>query len=76
MQTGRWKVFSTCDKWLGEFRLYRRESGKVLKIADDVISASRYGLMDIRYAECEPVEVSRQAANAQYTPRRDWRFSL
>jgi phage terminase large subunit-like protein len=50
MQTGRWKVFSTCQSWLEEFRLYHREDGKIVKERDDLISASRYGLMMKRFA--------------------------
>jgi hypothetical protein len=54
MMTGRWKVFNTCVKWLGEFRTYHRENGLIVKIGDDVISASRYGYMMRRYARCKP----------------------
>jgi phage terminase large subunit-like protein len=50
MQTGRWKVFRTCPKWLEEFRLYHRKDGKVVKERDDVISASRYAMMCLRFA--------------------------
>lgn len=50
MQGGRWKVFSTCKDWLGEFRVYHRKDGKVVKEFDDLLSASRYALMDLRYA--------------------------
>lgn len=51
MQTGRWKVFSTCGAWFGEFRLYHREDGKVVKLQDDLISASRYALMMKRFSQ-------------------------
>jgi phage terminase large subunit-like protein len=51
MQTGRWKVFSTCPEWLEERRLYHRKDGKIVKERDDVISASRYALMMLRFAE-------------------------
>jgi hypothetical protein len=54
MQTGRWKVFSTCGAWIGEFRLYHREDGKIVKLKDDVLSASRYALMMKRYAKTKP----------------------
>lgn len=50
MQTGRWKVFSTCGAWFSEFRLYHREDGKIVKIQDDLLSASRYALMMKRHA--------------------------
>lgn len=53
MLTGRWKVFSTCKEWLEERRLYHRKDGKIVKDRDDVLSASRYGLMMLRFAEVE-----------------------
>lgn len=62
MQTGRWRVFSGNDEWFGEFRMYHR-AGKthdgvqitqIVKIKDDLISASRYGLMMKRFADTEP----------------------
>ncbi|WP_255877963.1 terminase large subunit domain-containing protein [Sinorhizobium fredii] len=51
MQTGRFKVFSTCGPWFEEFRLYHRKDGKIVKERDDVISASRYALMMKRFAK-------------------------
>jgi phage terminase large subunit-like protein len=50
MLTGRWKVFETCTEWLEERRLYHRKDGKIVKERDDVLSASRYGLMMLRHA--------------------------
>ena len=50
MQTGRWKVFSTCGAWFGEFRLYHREGGRIVKLNDDLVSASRYAFMMRRFA--------------------------
>lgn len=56
MQTGRWKVFSTCGGWFQEFRLYHRVDGLIVKERDDRISASRYALMMLRFAKTEPRE--------------------
>ena len=50
MQTQRWKVFATCTMWFGEFRLYHRDEGRIVKLQDDLISASRYALMMKRFA--------------------------
>ena len=50
MQSGRWKVFANCGAWLEEFRLYHRKDGLVVKKIDDVISASRYAMMMLRFA--------------------------
>lgn len=50
MLTGRWKVFSHLEDWFGEFRLYHRNDGLIVKERDDRISASRYALMMKRFA--------------------------
>lgn len=55
MLTGRWKVFDTCSEWLEERRLYHRKDGKIVKERDDVLSASRYAMMMLRYAEVKPL---------------------
>jgi len=54
MQTGRWKVFATCGSWFSEFRLYHRDDGKIVKLQDDLLSASRYALMMLRHAITKP----------------------
>ena len=51
MMTGRWKVFSTCQKWLEEYRMYHRKDGVIVKVRDDVICASRYAYMMRRFAK-------------------------
>lgn len=60
MQTGRWKVFSSCIEWLEERRLYHRKDGKVVKERDDVLCASRYAMMMLRFAEIAPSDVRRK----------------
>ena len=61
MQTGRWKVFSTCRAWLEEFRMYHRRDGRIVKERDDVLSASRYAMMMLRFAKLDekrkPMEI-------------------
>jgi hypothetical protein len=54
METGRWKVFSHLAEWFEEFRLYHRKDGRVVKERDDLLSASRYGLMMKRFAKTAP----------------------
>jgi phage terminase large subunit-like protein len=65
MLTGRWKVFNTCAEWLQERRLYHRKDGKIVKERDDVLSASRYAMMMLRFAE-----VHKPASSVQ--PSYDW----
>ena len=69
MQTGRWKVFSTCGGWLEEFRLFHRKDGVIVKKKDDRISASRYAMMMLRFAITEPRR-STLGAGAGYSGRR------
>lgn len=55
MKTGRFKVFSHLEDWLEEFRLYHRKDGKIVKEHDDLMDATRYAIMCLRFAETEPV---------------------
>jgi hypothetical protein len=47
----RGRVFKHLTEWFEEFRLYHRKDGRVFKEGDDLLSATRYALMMIRYAE-------------------------
>lgn len=63
MHTNRWKVFSTCRQWLEEKRMYHRDLNlKIVKYADDCISASRYAYMMRRHATTEIVRIRKQVA--------------
>ena len=48
METGKFKVFSPLLDWFEEFRLYHRKDGKVVKEGDDLLAATRYGVMMLR----------------------------
>lgn len=51
MQTGRFKVFSHLSDWFDEFRLYHRKDGRIVKLRDDLLDATRYGVMCLRFAD-------------------------
>jgi hypothetical protein len=53
METGRFKVFKHLNDWFEEFRLYHRKDGRVHKEGDDLMSATRYGMMMLRYARTD-----------------------
>jgi phage terminase large subunit-like protein len=53
MQTGRFKVFSTCNDWFEEYRMYYRKDGLIVKEHDDLMSATRIGVMMLRFAKCK-----------------------
>ena len=51
MVTGKFEVFGSLLDWFEEFRLFNRKDGKVVKEGDDLISATRYAVMMLRFAE-------------------------
>ena len=51
MRTQRFKVFKHLLDWFSEFLLYHRKDGQVVKEFDDLMSATRYGIMMLRFAE-------------------------
>lgn len=48
METGKFKVFSTCSKFLQETKIYHRADGKIVDKNDDMISACRYAVLSIQ----------------------------
>jgi phage terminase large subunit-like protein len=50
MQTGRFKVSRMLSDWWEEFRIYHRRNGIVVKERDDLMAATRYAIMMVRYA--------------------------
>ncbi len=55
MLNKQFKVFRHLLPWFEEFRSYHREKGLIVKIDDDLLSATRYALMDLRFAITQPV---------------------
>jgi len=71
METGRWKVFNHLADWFEEFELYHRKDGLIVKLNDDLISASRYALMMKRYAMLKKQAKMRQEVEYARGPRGD-----
>jgi hypothetical protein len=69
MKSGRFKVLRHLNEWWEEFRLYHRKDGRVVKEGDDLMAATRYALMMLRYARTRkeydafrrPIEYPRRA---------------
>ncbi len=51
MITSRFKVFSHLEDWFSEYRLYHRKNGLIVKEKDDLLSATRYAVMSLRFAK-------------------------
>ena len=67
MQTGRFKVFSSCQEFLKEKSMYHRKDGQVLKLNDDLMSATRYAAMSIQHAHTRPIKTPRRAKHMPAT---------
>ena len=50
-KTGRLRVARHLQEWLEERRVYHRKDFKIVKIKDDLMSATRIGLMQLRFAK-------------------------
>lgn len=68
MLTGRLKVFDHLADWFEEFLLYHRKDGKVVKEHDDLMSATRYGLMMLRFAKVARVGRAAPVQDHDYDP--------
>ena len=51
LKTGRLRVARHLNEWFEEYRMYHRENGKIVKEMDDLLSATRIGLMMLRHAK-------------------------
>lgn len=51
MRGGKFKVLSHLAEWFEEFRGYHRDKGMIVKVNDDIMSATRIGVMAIRKAQ-------------------------
>jgi hypothetical protein len=67
MQTNRLKVDRNLHQWFEEFRSYHRKDGKVVAEFDDLMKATHYLLMMLRYAQADEDAPQRQD---RYTRRR------
>lgn len=67
MSAGKFKVFKSCQNWLGEYRLYRRdEKGHIVKQADHLMDATRYGVVSgLARAKVKPVPTVKRARESR-----------
>ncbi len=73
MQTDRLKVAVHLADWWEEFRLYHREDGKIVKVGDDLMAATRYGIMCLRFAKADGAHPSdRYKLNGNGGSRSAW----
>jgi hypothetical protein len=51
MEQGRFKVFRHLHVWFEEWRMYHRKDGLIVKVNDDLMSATRYAYQSRRHAK-------------------------
>jgi len=51
MEAGKFKVFEDLQDWFEEFRLYHRKNGKIVSRNDDLMDATRYAALSLRFAQ-------------------------
>jgi phage terminase large subunit-like protein len=55
MKTGRFKVSAQLADWFEEYRYYHRKDGQIVKLKDDLMSATRIAAMMKRYGKPVPL---------------------
>ena len=75
MRDGRFKVASDLSEWWEEFRGYHRKDGLIVKLNDDLMSATRIAVMARRYAKDRPIG-SKLVRPERVTMARDIDFPL
>ncbi len=51
MKSGRFKVAAHLSEWFEEYRFYHRKDGMIVKLKDDLLSATRIAVMAKRYGK-------------------------
>ena len=69
MEESRFKVFSNLTEWFEEFRQYHRKDGKIVALREDLMSATRYADMSLRFASVRPIVKKRKATHQSM---RNW----
>jgi len=57
MEKGQFKVFRHLEPWFAEYRTYHRKDGEIVAEHDDLMSATRYAVMSLRFAKAFTAQV-------------------
>ncbi len=74
LSSGKLKVFSSCEAWFSEFRVYKRDGkGRVVKQNDHLMDATRYLIKSgIQRARVQPVQEKDQLRMYSEGHRTGW----
>lgn len=56
LEQGNMKICEDCLEWFEEYRNYFRKDGKIVKLDDDLMDSTRYGMMMIRNARTQALD--------------------
>lgn len=56
MNAGKWRVSRHLTDWFSEFEAYHYKDAEIVKITDDILSASRYAYMMRRRGKAGPIQ--------------------
>lgn len=68
MRDGRFKIAAHLDDFWTEFRSYHRKEGQIVKLSDDLLSATRIAVMARRFAKVGQIG-SKFSIGGQYRPK-------
>jgi len=68
MVTGKFRVAYHLTDWWDEFKLYHRDNGRIVKAYDDVMDATRYAMMSLRFASAIRTRAYPVMAGMDYDP--------
>jgi Terminase RNaseH-like domain len=76
MQTGRFRVCEDLVDWWEEYRLYHRKDGQIVKIDDDLLSATQKIIMMKRFAKNGPIGFMARKPEVTRQPQQGFGFDL
>ena len=76
MKTERLKVAASCVEWQAEYGGYHRKDGLIVKSNDDLMSATRVGIMALRNAQPVMLGSQRAARKPSISMARDVDFDI
>lgn len=71
MAQGKLKVAAHLSQWFEEFRQYHRKDGLIVKVNDDLLSATRVAIMAKRFAKAVPLGGRTPSRGPEATIARD-----
>jgi hypothetical protein len=72
MRTGRFRVARHLVEWFKEKNMYHRKDGKIVDYNDDLMAATRYAVMMLRFARKKSESMAMPQTTGDYDPLGDF----